>query len=281
MNFKPLFDVKRWVQSPRWFWSFVIVTTGFLVLYLLNLILSEINAGNWWGITYGTTATLLMVGAALLGVRRRTMKMAAKRNLGKSRAWLQFHLYAGMLSLLLVFMHSGFHIPSGSMNWWLWFLSLWVTVSGLFGVLLQKVIPRVLGSGLTIEVMYERIPELVTQIREAADKLIETCTDPVRDFYRKNVSAFLATPESRLMYYIDITGGIQARMRQFDYLRRVLSVEEKEKLDRLESLYRTKLEIDAHFTLQKTLRWWLYTHVPVSLVLLVLIALHLYAVLYY
>jgi hypothetical protein len=110
---------------------------------------------------------------------------------------------------------------------------------------------------------------------------METCTDPVQEFYRKNIAAVLATPQPRLVYYLDITGGIQSRTRQFDYLRRVLVAEEQEKLDRLESMFKTKLELDAHYTLQKALRWWLYTHVPLSIVLLLLVALHLYAVWYY
>ena len=44
---------------------------------------------------------------------------------------------------------------------------------------------------------------------------------------------------------------------------------------------RTKLEIDAHYTLQQALRWWLYAHLPASFVLLVFILLHLYTVLFY
>ena len=53
------------------------------------------------------------------------------------------------------------------------------------------------------------------------------------------------------------------------------------KLDDLQAMYKTKLEIDAHYTLQKALRWWLYLHVPVSIVLIVLLALHIFAVVYY
>ena len=52
-------------------------------------------------------------------------------------------------------------------------------------------------------------------------------------------------------------------------------------IDLLERDYRTKLEIDAHYTLQRALRWWLWLHVPASLVLLVFVAVHLFTVLYY
>jgi cytochrome b subunit of formate dehydrogenase len=39
--------------------------------------------------------------------------------------------------------------------------------------------------------------------------------------------------------------------------------------------------LDAHYTLQKALRWWLYLHVPASLMLVLLVGLHVYAVIYY
>jgi hypothetical protein len=222
-----------------------------------------------------------MASAALLGLRRRMTKMALRLRLGNAQNWLQFHLYGGALFLLLVFMHAGFRQPHGVLTWWLWFLSLYTTVSGIAGVLLQKWIPKILTSGLGIEVVYERIPELIREISEKTEALVQTCTDPVKDFYSKNVAVALAGPQPRLIYCVDITGGIQSRLKHFEYLRGFLPREEKEKLGRLETFYKTKLEIDAHYTLQRLLRWWLYTHVPVSLVLLVLLALHAFAVLYY
>jgi len=274
-------DLRRWVQSPPWFWGFVASTVLCLLIYLLNTVLSEVNPGNWWGITYGTLASLLMAGAGAISIRRRSMNLAARRPLGRSSVWLQFHLYGGTLALVLVFMHSGFRIPTGSLNWWLWFLSIWVVISGLFGVALQKVIPRILSSALAVEVVYERIPELVGEISKDCKKLAEKCSEPVRLFYSKSLETVLASPEPKFIYCIDITGGIQSRIREFDFLRRVLSSDEREKLDQLESLVKTKFEIDAQYTLQRALRWWLYTHVPVSLLLLVMIGLHLYTVWYY
>jgi hypothetical protein len=270
-----------WIREPEWFTAFSVAVLICGLVYILNLLVGEIHPGNIWGLTYGTLASLIMAAAALLGVRRRVMNLAAQKKLGKAISWVNFHLYAGTLSLLLVLMHSGFHVPTGTLNWWLWLLSIWVTVSGLAGVLIQKAVPRVLASALSIEVLYDRIPELVEEIRKSSEQLVETCVGPIQDFYRKNISSELVSARTQAIFYVDITGGIQSQMRDFDYLRKTLSAEQKEKLNRLETLYRTKLEIDAHYTLQKALRLWLYTHVPVSLVLLVLMLLHIYISLYY
>ncbi|MBX2991987.1 MAG: hypothetical protein KF749_12595 [Bacteroidetes bacterium] len=268
---------QRYVRSPRWALAFVLGTGAFILMYLLNVLFAEINPGNWWGITYGTVSSLLMLGAALYAVRRRMLS----RSIGDSKAWVQFHLYGGTLAGLLVLLHTGFRLPHGFFDWMLWLLSLWVTLSGLLGVVLQRWIPKILSSGLSVEAMYERIPELVEQVRVRAEKMVESCTEPVRDFYRSNVAAVLIAPQMRLIYYIDVTGGIQSSIKQFGFLRKVLSSEEKEKLDQLQDLYRTKLELDAHYSLQKPLRLWLITHVPLSLVLLLMVAMHIWAVWYY
>ncbi len=271
------FQWHRYVQSPRWALAFAFGTSAFILMYLLNGLVAEINPGNWWGLAYGTAASLLMLGAGFYAVRRRMLK----RDLGKSEAWVQFHLYGGTLAGLLVLLHTGFRLPHGLFDWILWLLSIWVTLSGMLGVALQQWIPKILSSGLSVEAMYERIPELVEQIRARAEKMVESCPEPVRDFYRSNIAAALIAPQPRLIYYIDVTGGIQSSIKQFGFLRKVLSLEEKEKLDQLQDLYRTKLELDAHYSLQRPLRWWLATHVPLSLVLLLMVALHIWAVWYY
>ena len=259
-----------------------LIAAGFcLTVFLVNVVFFEVRPYNIWGLSYGIAATCFMTGTALLSLRRRMTRLALRLRLGSARGWLQLHLYGGVLFLLLVLMHSGFQLPTGILTWTLWTLSVWTTLTGLAGVLLQKWIPKILTSGLAIEVVYERIPELIDEIREEVQTFISNCAQPIRDFYSKNLAAALATPQPRLIYYIDITGGIQARIKQFDYLRRFLSTEEKNQLENLEILYRTKLEIDAHYTLQKALRWWLYTHIPPSLVLLVLTVYHIWAVLYY
>jgi hypothetical protein len=270
-------SLQRYVRSPEWAAALIIVTVSCFVMYALNVLLLEINPGNWWGLSYGGASSLLMLGAGLYAVRRRIMK----RDLGNSKAWAQFHVYGGGLAGLLVLMHTGFRLPHGLFNWLLWLLSVWVTASGVLGVALQSWIPRMLSSGLSIEAIYERIPELVAQLRERVEKIVESCSDPIKDFYRTTVSAALVAPQPRLIYYIDVTGGIQNRVKQFEFLRRVLSDDEKEMLDQIQDVFKTKLELDAHYSLQRSLRWWLYTHVPLSLVLLLMIALHVWAVWYY
>jgi hypothetical protein len=230
---------------------------------------------------YGIGAAVLMTGAALYGVRRRMAGMSARKGLGKSHTWLQFHVYGSTLFLLLVFMHTGFKLPTGTLYWWLWMMSIWVTITGLIGVVLQKWIPSILSSGLSIEVMPERIPELIEEARMQAAELVTQCSQPIVDFFHKRIERSLRRPEARMTYFFDITGGIQRRTKQFQFLSELLLEDERQKLNELERILRSKLEIDAHFTLQRVLRHWLYIHLPPSIVLVILVLIHLFAVIYY
>ena len=267
----------KWIQSPRWFLGFWIAVGVCLIVYLANVLFGQVHPGNILGLSFGILAALLFVAVFAYALRRRMMRFRP----GRTWHYLQVHVYGGALFLLLVFMHTGFAMPKGLLTWWLWLLSIWVVGSGLLGIVLQKWIPMLLNSGLSIEVHYDRIPELIADIRQRAETLVTSCDYATREFYRKTLAPVLATPKTRLIYYLDVTGGIQARTEQFDYLRALLPDDEQQKLDDLQAMYKTKLEIAAHYTLQKALRWWLYLHVPVSLVLIVLLALHIFAVVYY
>ncbi len=267
----------RRLRSPRWFVVFVVAVLLCVVALTVNWLSGPLRPGTIWGWVYGASAAALLLGAAAYIVRRRVVRYAV----GSAQGWLQFHVYGGTLFILLVLMHTGFRLPVGILGWSMWLLSMWLVLSGLLGLVLQRWIPALLASGLTTEVLYDRIPELVASIGEQATTLAATCDRAVRDFYERSLAASMADPQPRLIYYLDITGGIQSRTRQFDHIRGFLPAGEVEKLNNLETLFRAKLEMDAHYTLQRTLRWWLYGHVPVSVVLITLVAFHIFSILYY
>lgn len=268
-------------KSPAWFRNFLILFVLFVIAYIVNHMFDEVTPGNFWGLTYGTVATILFVAVAYYGVRRRTMSISSKLKMGSSNFWLQVHLYGGVLFLLLMFLHTTFNLPQSPFNWLLWSFSIWVVLSGIVGVSLQKWIPQLLSSALTIEVRADRIDELVEELRKRAEKEVASSPPAIKDFYERTIAPDMAKPMVRAGFFWDITGGIQSKIRQMDYLKQFLSEDDEEKLEMIEEIYRSKLECDAHYTLQKPLRVWLYTHLPTSLVLLTLIIIHLFIVFYY
>lgn len=262
-------------------WLFAAALLACAFAWVANVLFGEVRPGSDWAIGFGVAALALLVVAAAYGLRRRAMKVASRRGAGRSSSWLAVHVYGGGIFLLLVLMHSGFGLPSGWVTWWLWGLSWWVVLGGLGGLFLQRWIPRLLTSGLRVEAHYDRVPELVAGVRERAEALAAKCSPAVQELYLRVVEQELAAPRRRALYFLDVTGGVQARLREFDHLARFLPAEEREQLRDLERLLRTKLELDAHYTLQLPLRWWLYLHLPASLLLVLFVVLHLVAVFLY
>ncbi|HSR51797.1 MAG TPA: hypothetical protein VLV83_13290 [Acidobacteriota bacterium] len=265
------------VRSPRWLLAFAAAVAIALAAAAVNVLTSDFRPASNWGIAYGISSALLLVAAAAYSVRRR----APGRGPGAARHWLYFHIYGGLLFLLLVMMHSGFRLPHGSLAWAMWLLSLWIVASGLLGLAVQRWIPRLLTSGLSTEANYERIPELVESVRSQADSLADQADEAIRRHYRSSLRPLMTAPRTRPIFFLDITGGIQSTLRQAEHLRGFLEAKDVADLDRLVDLFKTKNELDAHLTLQKALRWWLYTHVPVSLTLIVLVGFHIFTILYY
>lgn len=272
---------RRPAAGARWRWGFAALAVVSGAVYAVDRVLFEPGPGNPWRLGYGVAAALLLVAVSLYAVRRRAVRPVSRLGLGRARTWLYLHQYGGLLVALLMLMHSGFRVPTGVVTWWLWALVLWSAATGLVGLGLQRWIPRVLASGLAVEAVYERIPELVDELRAMADRLAAACSEPVRALYARRVAPALAGPERRWLYFFDITGGKAAQLGEFDHLRRLLPPDEREKLGELSRLYKTKLQLDAHYTLQRALKLWPWIHVPTSLVVLVLLALHLAAVLYF
>ncbi|MDA8019181.1 MAG: hypothetical protein MPN21_17210 [Thermoanaerobaculia bacterium] len=231
-------------------------------------------------VIFGILATLLLLISAAYGMRRRLMGPTTRLGLGKTRTWLRIHLWCGGLFLLALGFHAGFDLPGGLLNKALWMLALWTVASGVLGLAVQRMVPRVLSASAAVEVNYERIPELVDEIRDRAESLSEEAEIPVRNLYRRSLAPILAAPQRNLAVLLD-AGSRRRPLDPVDRLQTLLPEDQRHRLDELEALVRTKLDLDTHYTLQQVLRGWLWLHVPTSGLLIVLVGVHVVAMLYY
>ena len=262
-------------------WLFGALAGCAVSLPILQVVLfSRLDPGNIWGLGYGVAAAILLVLAMAYGVRRRFMKSATRWKLGQARTWLRVHLGLGLLFLVLVVLHSGLRLPHGVLTWWLLLLSFWIVVTGALGWGLQQWVPKAL-SGLQTEVLYERIPDLCEGLAARAELIAAESGEPVRLLYERLLQPELDQPRRRLRYLIDNQGGRSLHWREVAYLREFLDADESSRLTELETLVRTKLELDVHYTLQPLLRWWLVIHLPPAIALFGLVLVHIGTVVYY
>lgn len=255
----------------------VVVLAGTLVA---NAVSTDLSPDSRWGLGYGIAAVVVLAIVAAYGLRRKSQRLSTRLGLGRTHTWQVVHLWGGILFGLLVLAHSAFRVPSGMLTGLLWGVALWTVFSGLVGWGLQRWLPRVLAS-LENEVLYERIPVLCEQIVVRSRALVDEAPEQVATLARRRLLARSGAPTLRWRALLGGAGGAEIRLPEAEHLRRYLPEADHPRLDELEDLYRARLEIDTHFTLQRLLRGWLALHVPASFLLVVLVAAHVAVVLLY
>ncbi len=267
----------RAARRPWGFVAAVICAVAFL-LFLVGLRLDGASAGSLWGRSFGIGAAVALGLAAILSWRRRAQSLFLRLGLGTTRTWMEIHLASGVVFGVLVLLHTSFSLPNGFFSWCLWSLSLYTVATGVLGVIVQRLVPRLLASGLTTEVVYERAGELVDDIRDRCDALAADASPTLSAAYQREMRGKLERLRPRWIYFFDISGGKKRYERMFAHLHGRLGSDEQQQLDELESLFVAKLEIDAGVTLQRALRWWIWAHVPPSILLCGFVVVHIVAV---
>jgi hypothetical protein len=266
----PAFRPKR----PTYFLAFAWTALASLVVY--------VSVSLWWGwspasaggLTFGIAAAVLMTLEVLYALRRRLLI----RPLNTGQKWLQSHIYGGVLAALFVLIHAGFNWPHGTFGFLLLALTMLVTITGVLGVVGQKLVPPTLAN-MTSEAIYERIPEQVAAIRDEATQAVTGASDRLQRFYGAHVQPALAGPAMAWSYLVDVRSDRDRRIAEFDGLRSFVDDADRQRLEQLQALLVKKIDLEAHYTWQTVLRGWLYVHVPAAMLLYALLIGHVAAVL--
>jgi hypothetical protein len=122
--------------------------------------------GTPLGLTFGAISLGIFVFAALLSLRK---KIPLWR-VGTVQRWLRAHIWLTLLTIPLVILHSGFRL-GGPMTTLLMGLYALVMVSGIYGLVLQHLMPRLMKERLPAETVFEQIPHIRAQLCVAAEKM--------------------------------------------------------------------------------------------------------------
>src|SRR5438876_4602680 len=132
------------------------------------------SGGSWPGLTFGVVGFALMLYAGALGVRRKVPTW----RIGRATTWMKGHLWLGLLSYVLILFHSGFNLSDG-LTLVLMVLFTVVLVTGIYGVILQQFLPRMMLLRIPLETVYEQIDAVVAQLRAEADGLVSAVAGPL------------------------------------------------------------------------------------------------------
>jgi hypothetical protein len=122
--------------------------------------------GTPLGLAFGAISLGIFVFAALLSLRK---KIPLWR-IGTVQRWLRAHIWLTFLTIPLIILHSGFRL-GGPMTTLLMALYAVVMVSGIYGLLLQHLMPRLMKNRLPAETVFEQIPHIRSQLCVAAEKM--------------------------------------------------------------------------------------------------------------
>jgi len=222
----------------------------------------------------GYVLLVIMLSLGFFNVRKR-MSMVP---LGSARFWLAFHVAAGLLAIAMFWLHAGLVWPIGLYERVLTSLFYLVSITGLLGYGISRMLPRRLAQ-TEIEIIYERIPAEIAEIREKVEALVFECTektgsDTVAKHYIGTLNWFFSRPRFWVSHVVggDAAGhwlrgpGVAAR--------RYLNDPEVEYFDQVIELGELKCLIDRHYACQGLLKKWLLVHVPLSMAVIIMAVWH-------
>jgi len=151
--------------------SLAILAAGFAV-YLPYASISPAGprGGSAIGLLFGVAGFAFMLYAAALGARKRV----ATWRLGRAKAWMQGHLWLGLLALPMILFHGGFHFGGTLTRVLMWLLIITVA-SGVYGALLQNLIPKKMTTDVPLETVYDEIGHVRALLAAEADRTVEAC----------------------------------------------------------------------------------------------------------
>ena len=200
-----------------------------------------------------------------------------------SRLWLQFHAYAGLFAGVLFLFHLRLEVPAGPFNLTLAGLFLAVTVSGILGWWLSRVIPRRLAT-TGGEVPFERIPVVRRDLRLQAEQIAlaaipEAKAATLAEFYSRKLAPAFAAGPAFFPHLVASRDALNDRLADLSEVGRYLGPTEKTRADSLAELIRARHVLDFHYANQLLLKSWLFTHVPLTYGLLLFTGVHIVLVL--
>ncbi len=271
--------------------ALAIISTAAYILYAVETPGGP-RGGSAMGLTFGIAGYALMLYAGLLGARKRVPTW----RIGRAQTWMRGHLWLGLLSLLLILFHSGFAFR-GPLTFVLMLLFFIVIGSGILGAAIQHYVPSFMTSRVPLETIYEEIPHVRAQLREEADQLAAAICGPLdgavaeetpehsqtvlveiehddrerfREVYLQKVRPYLAEPETSGAELADPLRSGET----FEALRRLLAPPVHGVLEDLENICAEEQQLSRQIRIYRWLHAWLLVHVPLSIALLVLGAVH-------
>ena len=265
----------------------------------------DARGDSWIGLTLGISAAGMVFYAGFLGARKKVLLL----RIGSVTWWMRGHLWLGAMSLPFALMHGAFAF-GGTLTTVLMVLLIVVVVSGVAGAAIQHALPGVMTAQVANEHTYEQHERLRWNLRrEAYETVAQACgsiaeAQPERDaieaacgtaprepkktietegqdalarLYVQRVMPYLRSERRNGFILADETVSTLA----FETLRTATDPTIHDAVDDLASICAEARQQTRQARLHRWLHGWLLVHVPLSMALMALLAVHAVMALYY
>ena len=247
--------------------SVLALSTGFYLVYLASHARPAFLTG--W------TLLVLVLLLALYNRRKRISMLP----IGNAAHWLQWHIYMGVIAIFVFLTHAGWWWSGGLLEGLLFFAFALTAASGVLGLCLSRWLPTRL-TRYGEELIFERIPGFMAELREDAEKTVldlarDTGSTTLADFYNRELLDFFSGPRHWWQHMLGAGDPAFMLVQRLQGQRRYLGEDEHASHAHLLELVERKNQLDFHYALQSALKWWLFLHVPATVAMLLLSAVHL------
>jgi Fe-S-cluster-containing dehydrogenase component len=253
----------------------VLGLTGAVVWALERFGIDARLAGTWLTVRWVTGLVGLVGIAAVMTYPLR--RQVYRRRAGALRYWMLMHVYVGVAAGLVLLLHGG-RSTGGLLTSLLMVSFDAVIVTGIFGVIVYLVAPRIMTS-------IEGEPLLVEDLRARRDELRETLaeigqrsSESLRDFIRKKVRGRVFSFGYLLRQYLkreELTALLAAARETYEAEARSLDPESRQLLLEAVEATVTLRRVDSLIYLHQLLKLWLAPHVVATSLMLALMLVHI------
>lgn len=170
---------KTWPRDRPWVIALILATAAAAVWYGMDWSESGRMPGGSSrpGFVFGIVGGVIVLFELLLWPRKRVRSW----RIGAAQTWLRAHVWLGLLALPLVLMHARLLVIGGLLNVGLMVLFLLVIASGIWGLVLQQFLPRLLLEEVPAETIREQINQVAAREVMDLERLLRAVCEPLRD----------------------------------------------------------------------------------------------------
>lgn len=258
------------------------------------------NGGSWQGYVLGTMGALLILWLSWLGIRKRSYRS----NRGTVEGWVSAHVYFGLALLVVATLHGAFQFGA-NVHTLAYALMVGVILSGLYGLYAYLRFPSLMVENRAGQSFDERLRELdrleksgietAAQCDESVNAVVNSAIDRTavgggfRDQLLSRDRSRVALPGTGRKEGKTVVTANREQQAVVDYLvQKIPDTSKRGEAERLRELlyvFGRRAEIlrrlRRELSLQLRLKLWLCFHVPLTVALLLALAVHVFTVFFY